>query len=164
MALEFAAAPVRDDIAIEVQDFNRTRLMLPRVWIDWFTALTLRVDANPTTFSPAQLVNQGAAIGTTPIPVDNLSQGLYRITYSARITTAATVSSSLTITLGWTDGGVSCTLAGAALTGNTVSSVQGGTIMVANDQAAPLTYAVAYASVGATSMVYALSIFVEQIS
>lgn len=159
MALEFAAAPVRDPIA--VPDQQTGLLMLPRVWIDWFTSLTIRVDSNPQSFSPVTLPAQGAAIGTTPLPVVT-NAGLYRITYYARITTAATTSSSLTITLGWTDGGNSCSLSGAAMTGNTVTTVQTGTAMVRSDQAGALTYATAYASVGATSMQYSLDITVEQ--
>ena len=162
MALEFAAAPVRDAIAVE--DPTTEKLMLPRVWIDWFTALTLRLDTQTQALNTVELSAQQASIGTTAIPLDVLSTGLYRITYYTRITTPATVSSSLIITLGWTDGSVSCTSSGAAVTGNTVSTVQGGTIMVRNDQASPLTYATTYASVGATPMQYALDILVEQIA
>lgn len=159
MALEFAAAPVRDPIA--VPDQQSGLLMLPRVWIDWFTALTIRVDTNPQSFNPVSIAAQGAAIGTTPLPVDT-SAGLYRITYYARITTAATTSSSLTVTLGWTDNGNTCSVTGAAMTGNTVTTVQSGTVLVRSDQASPLTYATAYASVGGTSMQYSLDITVER--
>lgn len=162
MSLEFGAPPVRDDIAIE--DPQTGKLLLPRVWVDWMTALTIRLDSNATALNTVELTAQQASIGTTTIPLDILSAGLYRITYYARITVPGTTSSSLTVTLGWTDHSVSCSTSGAALTGNTVSTVQGGTIMVRNDSASPLTYATTYASVGATAMQYSLDLLVEQIT
>jgi hypothetical protein len=161
MALDFAAAPVRDPIAVE--DQKSKKLMLPRVWIDWFTALTLRVDESALGFAPVELENQNASIGSTSLPLDTLSAGVYRISYYARITTAATTSSSLTVSFGATDSGVGVTFTGSAITGNTVSTVQSGTFIVRSDQAAPITYATVYASVGATAMVYRLDIVVEQL-
>lgn len=163
MALEFAAAPVRDEIA--VPEPKTGRLLLPRVWIDWFTALTIQVERNPERLQTVELEQQGSSIGTTPIPLDVLSEGLYRLTYYLRITRAATTSSSLSVTFGWTDGAVSCAFSTpAAVTGNTTNTVRGDTILVRSDQAAPLTYATTYASVGATSMQYSLDIVVEQVS
>lgn len=132
-------------------------------WYLWLFALVARLDATPGAISTIALTSQAAAIATTstvPAP----SAAVYRITYYARITRAGTVSSSLTVTIGWTDRTVSCSQAGAAITGNTTTTTQSGTVIVRGDQASALTYATAYASVGATAMQYSLNLIVEQLT
>lgn len=170
MSTNFAAFPIRDSIAVPVdptlkpdKDGNITLppLLVPRPWIDWLTALTTRVETTPNNVETVELNTQMSSIGTTPLPMDNFGAGLYRITYYARITRAGTVSSSLTVALGWTDGAVNCGYTGPALTTNTVNSVQGHTIMVRSDSPPVLTYATTYASVGATPMQYSLDIVAE---
>lgn len=162
MALEFGAAPVRDEVV--ALDPQTKKLLMTRVWVDWTTALQIRIDNNATALNTVELSAQAASIGTTSIPLDILSEGLYRVTYYARITTAGTVSSSLTVTLGWTDHSVSCSFSGAAMVANTISTIQSNTVMVRNDAASPLTYATTYATAGATAMQYSLDILVEQIA
>lgn len=161
MALEFAAAPIRDPIAVEDKD---GRLLLPRVWIDWFASLGLQIDRQTTTLNVVELFNLSGNIPPTPIPLDSLSEGLFRITYYTRINLAAAVSSSLQITLGWTDNAVTCFIAADPLTTNTVGTVQSNTIMVRNDQASPITYSVTYASDLPGQMLFNLFIMVEQIT
>lgn len=158
----FGPPPVRDAIGIE--DPSSGKLLMPRKWVDWISALSTHVQTNTNLLTTVGLTAQAASIGTTSLPLAILGAGLYRITYYARITVAATVSSSLIVSLGWTDHTVSCSLDSAAIVGNTVSTVQGGTIMVRNDASAPLTYATAYVSVGATPMQYSLDLLVEQIN
>lgn len=109
------------------------------------------------------LENQGAAVSTTSIPTPDLVGGLYRVSFSGRITQAATVSSSLGVTLGWTTNSTSCTQAFTAVTGNTLASQTSGTINVSIDQGTPITYALSYASSGATPMLYGFDVWVEQI-
>lgn len=163
MALEFAAAPVRD--AIAVPDPETERLLLPRVWVDWFAALTLRTETNPQRLQTVELSQQSTSLGTTAIPLKVLTKGLYRLSYYVRITRAASTSSSVTVTLSWTDGSISCAFSTpTAITGNTTSTVRGDIILVRCDQASPITYATTYASVGATTMQYSLDIVVEQVS
>jgi hypothetical protein len=162
MALEFAPAPIRDPIAQE--EAESKRLMLPRVWIDWFASLGIRVDQQTHTLNIVELFNLSGNVPPTPIPLDTLGEGLYRVTYYMRITTPASTSSSIQIGIGWTDNAVSCAIQADALTTNTIGTVQSNTLMIRNDQAAPITYEVVYASVGGTPMLYNLFIMVEQLA
>lgn len=136
-------------------------------FIDWMTALTTSVETSPSTYTPVSLTGQGASIGTTAIPTATLSEGLYRVTWSARITTPATTgaaTSSLTVTLGWTDQGLACTVSGTAMTGNTTTTTQSGTQMVRVDGASPITYATTYASNTAGQMRYRLDLVLEALA
>ena len=130
----------------------------------------LRADvaAAPTGFNPVLLQTQTAAIGTTAIPVSatgvsTLKQGLYRVTSSARITQVATANSSVTLTIGWTDGGVACSQTFADMTGNLTTTTQGNVFALTLDAGASITYAVAYVSNVAASAQYALTIAVEEV-
>ncbi len=132
-----------------------------RSWIDWFDAVLVRLNASPFRVQTVRLTAQGAAVTTTSVPIAGMTAGLYRVSYAMRVTRAATTSSSATMTLGWTDGAVACAQAFAAMTGNTTATTQTGTLLVPCDQDGPLTYAVAYASVGATAMQYQCDVVVE---
>ena len=83
------------------------------------------------------------------------------MSYHARVTQAATTSSSLPVTVGYTDGGVAVTRASAALTGNTTASATGADVVVRADTNTTLTYATSYSSSGGTPMQYALDVSVE---
>jgi hypothetical protein len=161
VALEFSPAPIRDPIAAPDE---QGRLMLPRVWIDYFAAVGIRIDQQTHTLTVQQFFNLSGNIPPTPLPLEALSAGLYRLTYYTRITVPASVSSSLQIGFGWTDGAVSCEILADPLTTNTIGTVQSNTLMVQNDQAAPLTYSVIYTTSGGTPMQFTLTIVVEQIS
>lgn len=109
--------------------------------------------------------DQAAAIAATPIVVvGRLQSGIYRISYYTRITQAATTSSSLTIVFNWTDGGVAQQVVGAALVGNTTTTLQQDRLMVRVDRNTSITYETAYASVGATPMQYRLHIALERLA
>lgn len=136
---------------------------LPLPWLAWFRDLSNQVNAAPFRVQTVSLVGQGAAIPTTSLPIASLPTGLYRVTFALRVTRAATTSSSATVTIGWPDGTIACTQAFAAVTGNTTATVQSGTVLVRADNDGPITYAVAYASVGGTSMQFALDVCVEAI-
>lgn len=127
--------------------------------------LSLGNDVNQTTrrLTSVNLVLQQAAIGTTPIPLGALAGGLYRVTFYLRITQPGTVSSSAQVTLGWTDGGVVMSKTFANVNGNLTTSFDTDTILVENDQALALTYAIAYASAGATPMQFKLRIVIESV-
>jgi hypothetical protein len=65
------------------------------------------------------------------------------------------------VTLAWVDGGVTCTFSGAAITGNTTATTQSGTIMVNSDGASAVSYSTTWASVGAPSATYQLTVIAE---
>lgn len=130
-------------------------------WINWFLELVNRMNRAPEKIGAVSLTNQSASIGATSIGIPAPSTGRFRVGYYIRQTQAATTSASLTVTMGWTDDGVSCTQAGAALTGNTTATQQNGTLTVKADQATGLTYSVTYASVGATPCKFKFEAIVE---
>lgn len=157
MAATSAPFPAKDPIA------DRKTLTITKEWITWFTDLLTSVDASPSRLQTVELSAQGASIGATAIPLGALGVGLYRVTYAARITRAATTSSSLTVTIQWTDHTVNLTQAGAPMTGNTPATYQTGTYLLRIDSSTPILYSTTYASVGATSMQYQLDIVLESI-
>jgi hypothetical protein len=134
-------------------------------WIDTLTAMLQAVDASPSRLEdPVTLEDQSASVGVTPVPLGALASGLYRVSVFARVTRAATTSSSLSVSIGFTDGGVSCALATTAVTGNTTATVSTATYLVSIDQGTPITYATTYASVGGTTMQYKLVVVIERIA
>ena len=135
---------------------------LSSLWRDWFTALRDAIHLAVARAASTSVTAQSAAISSTTAHAVT-ETGLYRVSYRARITTAATVSSSLTVTVGWTDTGVACSQAGAAMTGNTTTTQQSGQVVVYADAATAITYSTAYVTSGATSMAYALAVVVEQL-
>ena len=137
------------------------RWSINRVWSRWLTALVNAVNSTAQGVNRTALTAQGAATPTTTA-FTSASDAFYRLSYSLRITRPATVSSSATPTFSWTDGGVVQTQSGAALTGNTTTSQQSGQLLFGADAGTAITYAVAYASSGATSMQYGFRLSVEQ--
>lgn len=93
--------------------------------------------------------------------------GLYRVSYYTRVTTIPTTSFSLTVTLGWREGGVTKSQAFTALTGAPgalATAFQNGSITIRADSGTVVTLSEAYASVGATVMVFGVDAPVEFIS
>ena len=68
------------------------------------------------------------------------------------------------MTVSWTQGGIACSKAFSAQTGNTTATVDGSAIPIRPDSGQPVQYATTYASVGATAMVYALDVVVRQLT
>jgi len=161
------ASPPANDSVIELDETRRDRrdpFFISKSWLLWVQdALVSRVQNAPELRTAVVLTAQNAAIGATPIPLASVNAGRYRISFFARITTPDGVSSSLTISIGFTDGGVACTQSGAAITGNAVTSTQSGSLVVQSDANAPLTYAVSYASNTPGAMVYRLSVVCESL-
>lgn len=160
--------PLNDPIArprkrgLKTSDRDDNEGKLTEVWIPYLQSQnTIASTSIRLTTSPVSLSAQAASIGVTAIPTTSLASGLYRVSYYARITTASGATSSLTVTIHWTDGGISCSLSSAALTGNTTATVGTGTALVNIDGASPVSYSTAYASTGVPAMSYALSIVLE---
>lgn len=120
------------------------------------------------------LTAQNASITTTNINSGTLAAGQYIVTWYAKVTTAAGVSSTLgPLTLGWTDPdavGLAITATAATAgggtatssTGNTTTTVLLGIPVLLNVKASTnVTYAMAYASNAANAMQYNLHIKLE---
>ena len=128
----------------------------------WLLSLADRLNRTPEVVQTVTLTTQTASLGATTISVLSLPEGVYRLSAAARITTAASSSSSLTLTFGWTQG-VACTASSAAITGNTTATTGSFVVMARADEATALTYATTYASSGGTAMVYRIDVVVEQV-
>lgn len=157
------ANPRRRGLKADARDENEGKLS--EVWIPYMQSQnSISSTAIRQNTSPIALSAQAASIGTTSIPTSSLSSGLYRVSYYCRITTAASVSSSLIVSFTWTDGGISCSLSSAALTGNTTSTVGTGTALISIDASSPISYSTTYDSVGAPAMAYSLYITLEEMN
>ncbi len=135
----------------------------------------------PVTFAPTvgtaiQLSKSAAITATTIYAVPASSGGLYRINWLAKITTAATTSSTLGgLTITYTENTDSTAAsvvaqginsAGAAVTTLTTNSItstgiMSGILIVSAKASTNIQYAFAYASTGGTAMVYKLHIKVD---
>lgn len=134
-------------------------------WYRWLDLFVARVLQAVLSLGGVQRSGLSAAIAATTLLTPELI-GVFRVTWDARITTAAAVSSSLTVTISWTDGGIACSKSFTAITGNTTATVDSGTVTIHQNPGAVATaiqYATAYASVGAPAMAYQIDVIVEQI-
>ena len=128
----------------------------------WLLALADRVNTTPNRIASATASTQAASISATAFPISSVLPGLYRLSMAARITRAASTSSSLIVTFGWTQA-VACTLASAAMTGNTTATVGTASFLVRVDQDSAITYATTYVSSGGTTMQYRVDVVCEQV-
>ena len=136
---------------------------LAETWRRWFGRMPDTLNSIPNIQKRVSLSSQGASISATDLGgAAVLAAGTYRATYYARISTAASVNSSLTVTLAWTDG-VAQTYSGAAIIGNTTTTYQTGTLMFRADASSAITYATTYASNAAGEMKYTLDIVLERV-
>ena len=128
----------------------------------WLLSLADRINATPERTGTVEKTTQAASISATVIALPSIAPGVYRLSAAARITRAATSSSSLTLTFGWTQA-VACAVSGAAITGNTTATTGSLVAIVRADEATNITYATTYASSGGTTMQYRLDVCVEQL-
>jgi hypothetical protein len=128
----------------------------------WFISLASRLDRTPVLSASATATAQVASITPTSFSLASVLPGLYRLSMAARVTTAATTSSSLIVTFGWTQA-VACTTSSVAMTGNTTATTSTLSVLVRVDQNSAITYATTYVSVGATPMAYRLDVTCEQV-
>lgn len=136
---------------------------LSRSWFLWLYEVWLRIGAAVGIVgTPIAKVSQSASIGTTTAYAV-VQNAVYRVSYYLRVTLPASVSSSLTPTIGWKEGGVTRSQDGAAVTGNLVTSQENGTLFVRADAGTVITYAVLYASSG-TPMQFACDVAVELVN
>jgi|DEB0MinimDraft_3_1074331.scaffolds.fasta_scaffold02359_9 hypothetical protein len=143
-----APAPIRDDV-LSVKKLALT-------WIQWITGVYTALKAVVRNVGYVNVEDHAASIAATDIETPSLPQGLYQVSYTTRVTQAASTSSSLVVTVSWTDNGVSCSQSGVALTGNTTSTQQSGFLLIQIDSGSVVRYSTTYASVGGTPMQYQL--------
>lgn len=154
--------PLQEDVVSLGKDRRgKVRALVTIPWSEFFSDLAGRVASTAQAIKSVVLTGQSASIGNTAIPTGALAAGTYRVSTYARITRAATTSSSLQITITWTDGGVTCSSTSAALTGNTTSTTQSQTLVLTSDQGVAVSYSTTYATLGVTTMTYSLNVILE---
>ncbi len=173
MAINLAPMPSQDPIAT-VRDWNKYPNPTKRdpnegkptkEWIDWLQGSQDTLQSTPRIFTNVTETAQEASISTTAFPNAQISGGLYRLSYTAQITRAATTSSSLEITFLWTSqDGTAQTRTSTAMTGNTLTTEQSGSIVVNSDVSGPISYSTTYASVGGVTMQYTVSLIMENLN
>lgn len=128
----------------------------------WLLALADRLNTTPNRIASATASTQDASISTTALSISSVLPGLYRLSMAARITRAASTSSSLLLTFGWTQS-VACTASSIAMTGNTTATTGTFSVLIRVDQDSSITYSTTYVSSGGTSMQYRFDVTCEQI-
>ena len=142
-------APLLQGMPIVEQDGSPTLVFLQR-WQDLIASFT----RTPTrAVIPATDTVLSAALATVAILTTTVA-GLYEVGYYIRKVAADGVSSSLTVTIGWTENAVAQTRAFAALTTDTTGANQSAVIPVLADAATDITIAIAYASNTPNQMTY----------
>jgi hypothetical protein len=136
--------------------------LIAEAWRSWFGRLPATLNAIPSIVNTVSLATQSASIGTTNFAGTSLLAGVYRVSYHARISQAASISSSLTITIAWTEGAVGQSYSGPAITGNTTSTGQNRTLLIRSDAGAAVNYSTSYAS-NAAGMQYSLDLVFEKV-
>ena len=132
-------------------------------WYRWLSLVVTRLLSAVLTVASTHRTGLSASISATTIYTPT-QPATFEVSWAARVSTAASTSSSIAVTVSWTQGGIACSKAFSAQTGNTTATVDGSAIPIRPDSGQPVQYATTYASVGATAMVYALDVVVRQLT
>lgn len=130
-------------------------------WLAFFQAIADQLAISPMSERSVSVDTQSASIAATAFPGVTIAPQMYRVNAALQITTAATSSSSLTLTVTWTSRGVACSHSFSALTSNDPALPESHVFDLYADGDTDIEYALAYASVGATAMVYAADLVLE---
>jgi hypothetical protein len=131
-------------------------------WIDFQTAQTNQLNSIPVKAAAAVLTSQSAAIPAEDMTDGSINGGYYRLSYWYGVTTPASVTSDLQVDFAYEYGGVTRTLKGDDLAGNSTSEFAQDVAFIPVDGNTPVTYTVTYASLG-TPMSYAIFISLENV-
>ena len=128
--------------------------------------MTQDIDASPTILNPVSVEARTSAISTTAFPTDgDLSAGVYRVSWAAKVVTAAGVSSDFQVTIAWTWKGVTQSWVGTLRNGNLTTTYDLSSVpLLYVDAATPITYAVSYNSNPAAAMAYDFFAMLERLA
>lgn len=164
--MAYASIPIKDDIAVSGDPQHPLTGKLPRLvlgdkYIRWLSGLRGEVDARPKRLTQVNLEGQNASLGATPLPIGSVTRGIWRVSSTVRVTTPGGVSSSIQVSLLWTERGVVQIESGAALAGNLTTTREGKTFVIRSDEGTPISYASTYASNAAGIMRYSWDLTAE---
>lgn len=137
--------------------------LLTKTWNNYYLDRDQRIQAGSQLLQTVTLTGQSASIGTTPFALGTVAAGLYRVSYHAKVTTAASTSSSLIVTVTYTRGGFTCTQSGSAIIGNTTSTVASNSFLLRADASTAISYSTTYLSVGGTAMSHELDLVIQAV-
>lgn len=140
-------------------------------FISQYNGVTTVDNGVPAEYAKADLLTQGAAIGSTLLyAVPASGAGMYRISWSAKVTRVATTSSVLGGTNGFQiiytdadDSTVPTTPASVTNNGNLVTTQISGVVVVNAKASTNINYTMDYTSVGATTMQFSLHVKLEKL-
>jgi hypothetical protein len=154
MAQTLPDIPIKDDLVDDAKKMGGN-------WYRWISFLLTRVLSQVQSVASIHRIALSASLGATTIYTPS-QPATFRVSWAVQVTTAATVSSSIAVTITWTANGIAQTKAFTANTGNTTATNDSGSWVIRPDSGLPIKYQTTYASVGATSMAHTLDVVVEQ--
>ena len=157
MAFQSPDFPIRDPLV-------GPQGLITDPWRIWLRNLHQEVGTNPARVAIVTLDAQTGSLATTPYKTASLGPGLYRVNVFTHVTTVGSVSSSLSVTIGFTHKTVACTFQSIALVTNLTTSVQTNVWTFAIDASTPVTYASSYAANAAASMAYSFVAVLESVN
>jgi hypothetical protein len=168
-----APPPVDDPIAQVKREEFKARKGVPerpdpqegritRTWLDFFVSLIGIVERASVRRASASVSAEDASIGATDITDGTLPGGLYRFSYYVSIVTAG-VTTDLTVTLDWTDGGNAKAYSGATIVDGVDTDSQSAVLLIRSDSGAPVRYSTTYNSGGPPFLEYDLAVVLEQV-
>lgn len=131
-------------------------------WYRWLSQLVVRVLASALVLASVHRTGISSSIVATTIYTPT-QPGTYRVSWTVQVTTAASIASSVAVTLTWIAGTVTQTEAFTALTGNATTTHGSGSVLIRPDSSQPIKYATTYSTTG-TAMVHGLDVTVEQVA
>ena len=129
-------APTPDFLVEQPVTNNRITGRVTQAMRYWLLSLADRVNACPQLLSTVAVTGKTAAISATSFDILSVAPGVYRLSMAARITRAASTSSSLIVTFVFAPDLLRLTT---------------------------ITYATSYASSGGTTMQYRIDVMCEQV-
>lgn len=137
--------------------------LLTDSWRSYLGRLPATLDSICNRISVVALAGQQTSLSPTDFSGAPLLPGLYRVTYQAHVTQNSSGTSSLIVTVGWTDGGNACAFSGNPIVGNTTSTVQSETSLIRIDKGSAVAYQTTYVSTGGRPMLYSLDLVLEKV-
>lgn len=139
-------------------------LYISATWYRWLVSLIQQASNVAIVKATVNLTGQSAAITTTAALAALPAAGLFRLTWLLQVTTPALTSSAAQVMLTWSSGGNTVTKTGINVNGNTLSTYETNTILIAADGLTDIDYAVSYASNLANTMKYRFALLIEQVA
>ena len=162
MARQYAPIPLNDPLVVsKMPKGEELRGYVTPLWITYLSDQGVQIADRPERVATVDLSGQTASIGATNVPVTSLTHGLYRVSYYVRVTTALG-GTTVTVTIDWKDGGVTCSHSSAAINGAATSNYGSGTLFMDVDNLGPIRYATTYA--GGAGMIYKLVLSAEKVA